>query len=355
MYEITVRMRGEGFGAVVYDLHRARAVSGSLFVKATHFCSLLQSISRDYIRHPPAACCRPGGLIPPAAAQVLTFTSSPTIMGEFANSSFTSCICWMIAGLVVLINGLAVYQVAYEAVVADPWVTGTVLTVLCVAYLAMVMYLAMGPQSQLSRWLHRVGCTRGWCETGEGLNVGTEAEPFLSPEERAEFGEGVGVIKADCGCCGACKCWEAGMGDRSPSKGEAEGKKDVAVKAEAVEQQKDGERGVNVLPPVSCCCGSRPLQRVRCDERAAVRAAAVDRNRRGLEAQADVVAEAEAEGCQGAGGIGAEGARVVDVNKQVVDANGIANGTGNRQANGAAVAGDTTDCQGCNGCREGGA
>ncbi|GIL45319.1 hypothetical protein Vafri_2585, partial [Volvox africanus] len=216
--------------------------------------------------------------LPFALVPVLTFTSSPTIMGEFANSSFTSCICWMIAGLVVLINGLAVYQVAYEAVVADPWVTGTVLTVLCVAYLAMVMYLAMGPQSQLSRWLHRVGCTRGWCETGEGLNVGTEAEPFLSPEERAEFGEGVGVIKADCGCCGACKCWEAGMGDRSPSKGEAEGKKDVAVKAEAVEQQKDGERGVNVLPPVSCCCGSRPLQRVRCDERAAVRAAAVDRN-----------------------------------------------------------------------------
>ncbi|GLI64264.1 hypothetical protein VaNZ11_007467, partial [Volvox africanus] len=291
--------------------------------------------------------------LPFALVPVLTFTSSPTIMGEFANSAFNSCICWTIAGLVVLINGLAVYQVAYEAVVADPWVTGTVLTVLCIAYLAMVLYLALGPQSQLSRWLHRVDCTRGWCGTGDGSNVGMEAEPFLTPEERAEFGQGFGVIKADCGCCGACKCsWEAGMmGDRCPSKGEAEGEKDVVVvKPEGVEQQKEGEGGVNAVAPGLCCYGSRPLQPVRRDERAAVRAAAaaMDGNRRGL--------EAEAEGCLGAGRIGAEGTRLVDANNQVVAANDdVTNATENRQVNGAAEAGDTSSCQGCNGCKAGGA
>ncbi|EFJ51763.1 hypothetical protein VOLCADRAFT_56724, partial [Volvox carteri f. nagariensis] len=43
--------------------------------------------------------------LPFALVPVLTFTSSPVIMGEFANSPATSALCWAIAAVVLLING----------------------------------------------------------------------------------------------------------------------------------------------------------------------------------------------------------------------------------------------------------
>ncbi|GFR45519.1 hypothetical protein Agub_g6911, partial [Astrephomene gubernaculifera] len=100
--------------------------------------------------------------LPFALVPVLTFTSSRAIMGEFANSLPLTLLCWAIAGVVVMINMLAVYEVAYEAVVADPWVSGLVLAVLVVLYLALVGYLVFGPQSQLGQW---VRCCRG-CVAG---------------------------------------------------------------------------------------------------------------------------------------------------------------------------------------------
>jgi hypothetical protein len=45
------------------------------------------------------------------AAQVLTFASSRPIMGDFATGPGLSALCWAIAGLVMTINGAAVYEV----------------------------------------------------------------------------------------------------------------------------------------------------------------------------------------------------------------------------------------------------
>ena len=89
--------------------------------------------------------------------QVLTFASSRAIMGEFANSTPVAVVAWAITLLVVAINFTAVYEVAFEAVVADPWVTGTALLVTVLLYMAFVAYLLAGPQSALPRWLGMAG------------------------------------------------------------------------------------------------------------------------------------------------------------------------------------------------------
>ncbi len=85
----------------------------------------------------------------PSPAQVLIFTSSRSIMGEFANSWTTALMCWAIAAVVIGINLLALYEVAAEAVVADPWVTGVAVGVVLLLYFWLVGYLVLGPQSSL--------------------------------------------------------------------------------------------------------------------------------------------------------------------------------------------------------------
>ncbi|PNW83321.1 hypothetical protein CHLRE_05g248300v5 [Chlamydomonas reinhardtii] len=116
--------------------------------------------------------------LPFALVPVLTFSASPAIMGRaFANGPLLNAACWAIAGLVVAINGLAVYQVAYEYVVADPWVSGAVLAAAVAAYLALVGYLVVGPQSQLAQWL---GYSRGpqgepWRDDADGCSSGSSS------------------------------------------------------------------------------------------------------------------------------------------------------------------------------------
>ncbi|GLC38536.1 hypothetical protein PLESTB_001736900 [Pleodorina starrii] len=202
--------------------------------------------------------------LPFALVPVLTFTSSPAIMGSFANSPLTSSLCWAIAALVVLINGLAVYEVAYEAVVADPWVTGTALVILSAIYLAMVAFLVLGPQSQLGRWLgwdwgRRWTCCK--CGAKAAAAVGVEGEGVEEPllgaeagrEEEAGAGAGAGVcvrVRAVYRCCARCRCGQGAKEEEEEEKAvgaaEEEGK--------GVGEEGKGAGAVVVAPPAVCTC-----------------------------------------------------------------------------------------------------
>ncbi|KAG2445110.1 hypothetical protein HYH02_008977 [Chlamydomonas schloesseri] len=125
--------------------------------------------------------------LPFALVPVLTFTASPAVMGAaFANGPLLNGVCWAIAGLVVAINGLAVYQVAYEFVVADPWVSGLVLAAAVAGYLALVGYLVLGPQSQLAHWL--------------GYHKGPQGEPFKDEDSGSSSGGSSGRSSMEGGC-----------------------------------------------------------------------------------------------------------------------------------------------------------
>ncbi|KAG2430797.1 hypothetical protein HXX76_009773 [Chlamydomonas incerta] len=182
--------------------------------------------------------------LPFALVPVLTFTASPAVMGAaFANGPLLNGTCWAIAGLVVAINGLAVYQVAYEFVVADPWVSGSVLAAAVAAYIALVGYLVVGPQSQLAHWLGYSrgpqgepfrddgaesadgsssssidGSSSGRAAGGQGSTESSwqsaregqeEEEPLLGAA--VSVGEEAAAVAAQraagCTCCTACRCW----------------------------------------------------------------------------------------------------------------------------------------------------
>ncbi|KAG2491205.1 hypothetical protein HYH03_010415 [Edaphochlamys debaryana] len=173
--------------------------------------------------------------LPFALVPVLTFTSSPTIMGPLANNWATAAVCWAISGLVVAINGLAVYEVAYEYVIADPWVSGAVLFALVVLYLTLIGYMVVGPQSQLAEWITGRREAKGIPVDPSGtlqrgaLRVGRpsdaeSAAPLLGPRGTAgAVPDGLDSDSADalglgseeggriCRCCPSCRCWRAAV------------------------------------------------------------------------------------------------------------------------------------------------
>ncbi|KXZ51426.1 hypothetical protein GPECTOR_12g388 [Gonium pectorale] len=154
--------------------------------------------------------------LPFALVPVLTFTSSRAIMGEFANTLPLALLCWSIAGLVVGINGLALYEVAFDWVVGDPWVSGAALGVTVLAYFALLGYLVFGPQSAF-------GARMGW---GSGPKSADQVEREVAAKAAAKAAAAAGASNeleaaleglADgdpappCGCCPACRCWEVAV------------------------------------------------------------------------------------------------------------------------------------------------
>lgn len=139
-------------------------------------------------------------------AQVLIFTSSRNIMGEFVNSWTSAIACWAIAAVVMGINLLALYEVAAEAVVADPWVTGVAVGVVLLLYFWLVGYLVMGPQSSLGEriwgpWKRVTGADDDGNEDGGASGSGD------SSTAGSRSGDGKACTMLGCpGCYLCCGC-----------------------------------------------------------------------------------------------------------------------------------------------------
>lgn len=77
--------------------------------------------------------------------QVLSFTADKALMGSFANNLPTRMLAGGVACIVALINLTAVYEVAFDYVVASNWAAAAVISVM-VGYFSFLSYLLIGPR-----------------------------------------------------------------------------------------------------------------------------------------------------------------------------------------------------------------